>query len=64
MWDSQYIQRYVDILKYFLVDPVDFSTIYYLEAKATLIITDSDGIQEVASFFVRQSYSNMTVPKE
>lgn len=35
----------------FLVDPIDFLTMLYLEAKATLIITDSGGIQEEATSF-------------
>jgi UDP-N-acetylglucosamine 2-epimerase (non-hydrolysing) len=32
-----------------LIDPVDFSTMLYLEAKAIVIITDSGGIQEEAA---------------
>lgn len=34
-----------------LIEPVDFSTMLYLESQATLIITDSGGIQEEASAF-------------
>jgi len=35
----------------FLVEPVDFSTMLFLEAKANVIITDSGGIQEEATSF-------------
>ena len=35
----------------FLVEPVDYQTMLYLEAKAKLIITDSGGIQEEAICF-------------
>ena len=42
------IQGHPQIL---LIEPVDFSTMLYLEAKATLIITDSGGVQEEATSF-------------
>ena len=43
--------EFVDHLQVILVEPVDFSTLLYLESAAKLIITDSGGIQEEAPSF-------------
>jgi UDP-N-acetylglucosamine 2-epimerase (non-hydrolysing) len=40
-----------DHLQIFLIEPVDFSTMLYLEGHAILIMTDSGGIQEEATSF-------------
>jgi UDP-N-acetylglucosamine 2-epimerase (non-hydrolysing) len=45
------MDEFTDHPQVYLIEPVDFQTLLYLESKAKLIITDSGGIQEEAPSF-------------
>ena len=48
----QIVSAQIDRLsQIFLIEPVDYSTMLFLEAKAAVIITDSGGVQEEAACF-------------